>query len=1114
MSHIFNKTSNPWAGLAPYEEPSNLNPLLFCGRDVESFDLFKLVNDNFFVTIYGKSGIGKTSLLKAGVFPRLRKELYTPIYIRLGTIEDNVCFQDVIIKQIENAIGIDNIEFIDIVPNIIDKNNLKYLWTYFAQHKFKLPNGDITFPVIVFDQFEELLLKQNAKEKVNTLLKQINFLIDESHALDDFEDYSYDFNFRFVVSIREDDLFRLEDTLDNNYLTEMKRCRYRLRSLSEQGANDVVLLPGANYFSPNDIDSIIPTIINIARNKKDGSINTNILSLVCNRIFVEFSHTNDQYIRPSLVDTFIKEDPFEKFYNEATQGFSNKEKAFIEDNFVDSSGRRNSVSENDFLKHVKNGTLLLEGNRKILQRISTSSDGSTYRIELIHDSFCSPLEKCRTNRKQKQKRKRLYIIGSIITLIAFVSFSIIAIIGSLNHNLLKTTKQIQYLRSHSIAINASYLVDNNDSYLAQLITLYTLEQDSSSNNTHIEAEIALRRANISQSAILKGHSSPVHFATPDSSDSIIASASYDNTIRIWDYKSGQCIDTLIGHSNNVMCLSISPDQRSLISGDYNGVIKIWDIEKRSEIKTINNHTSFISHIEYSPDGNLFISSGCDKVIRIWDTESNKCIKELKGHKNAINSAKFSMNCTQIVSASADNTIKIWDIKSGQCLKTLTGHNGYVNFASFSPDGKYIISASDDKTIKIWDSQTGKCINTLTDHTAATKFVSFSSNGKYFVSTSLDRSIRVWNINDMNNIKCIHQLWGHTSHIYSAIFNSTNSQIISASGDCSIRIWDISTDKSVKSITRHKGAVTSLSYNPNGNTLVSSSTDDHIRIWDQNYNEIFAKKFPTNVRCSKYSRNGECIICALDNGNIELLDLKNYKTKCLKGHSDQVNHLDISSDNSKIASASKDGTVRIWELKSGKCIYTLPKFSNMINSVAFSHNNKWIATGGKNKKIDIWEVETGKRIKTFDSNVVTALSFSLDDKSIIIAEGIGILYMYDIESEIKKTFEGNLSFEGHLNYISSISLSPNGKYLASASWDRTIRVWDLETNRCVNTFSGHITDINSVVFSSDGKFIISSSNCGTIKFWDFPPLQELIDKTRERFKNRSLTLEEKKKYYLE
>ena len=411
---------NPWAGLASYQDPETSElKLKFCGRDDDSYDVAKLIMGNVFVTLYGKSGIGKTSLLNAGVFPELREESFTPLSLRLG-MRDEVhpqSYQTMITEAIEHLVK--RMETFDVVTEQTDQKSIDYLWNFFARHRFYDNNDYQTAPVIVFDQFEEVF-RSNRKE-AETLLRQIDYINDKDHSLYkcevDGRPYRYEQNFRFVVSIREDDLYRLEDSIDNCYLPALKRCRYRLRSLSEEGARDAIIIPGEGLFRTEEQEGIVNTIIQIARNKDDQSISTNLLSLVCSRIFVDFQKSDAEHISPAIVETFIKGNPFERFYNEATRGFSNREKSYIEDHLVDSSGRRNSIPESDFLLHVKNGANLLEGNSRILQRINTSSDAGNSRIELIHDSFCEPLALLQEKRRKQRLRKRLLLLLSVLCVI-------------------------------------------------------------------------------------------------------------------------------------------------------------------------------------------------------------------------------------------------------------------------------------------------------------------------------------------------------------------------------------------------------------------------------------------------------------------------------------------------------------------------------------------------------------------------------------------------------------------------------------------------------------------------------------------------------------------------
>lgn len=417
--------NNPWAGLASYEDPATAKrKLKFCGRDDESYDVTKLIMGNIFVTLYGKSGIGKTSLLNAGVFPELREKeekQFHPICLRLGMREENGTknYQAIIIDAIERCVQ--KVDTISVIKEQINPEAVDYLWNYFARHRFYDTNGIPTTPVIVFDQFEEVFRKHSDRIDAETLLRQLDYINDKDHTLDITEvdgiPYCYEQNFRFVVSIREDDLYRLEDSIDNCYLPALKRCRYRLRSLSEEGAKDVILIPGKGIFNPDEQKSIVQKIIGKSRNSNDQSINTNMLSLLCSRIFAENQHaTPNSPISLSLVETFMNGNPIEQFYNEAISILPKKTRERLEMGLVTEDGRRKYMDERNYEHYVKNPLVrkhFLEGNYKIFQHTSISSDHSITGIELIHDSFCEAILSLR----QKRHRRRFHFFAILFTLL-------------------------------------------------------------------------------------------------------------------------------------------------------------------------------------------------------------------------------------------------------------------------------------------------------------------------------------------------------------------------------------------------------------------------------------------------------------------------------------------------------------------------------------------------------------------------------------------------------------------------------------------------------------------------------------------------------------------------
>ena len=401
---VIDDRNNPWAGLASYEDPETTKrKLLFCGRDDECYDVVKLIENNLFITLYGKSGIGKTSLLNAGVFPELRKSLFFPIRLRLGirSKENPNSFQTIITEAIEGTVC--KVETINVVDEQLNEQAVDYIWNYFARHRFYNKTEEILTPVIVFDQFEELFRAN--REKTEVLLRQLDYINDKDHILENCtingRPYHYFYNYRFVISIREDNLYDLEDSIDNCYLPALKRCRYRLRSLSAQGAKDVILKPGKGLFDVKEQDEIVSIIVNYACNEDKLHIDTNILSIICHRLYIEHLKSSEKCIKKSSVIRFISGNPFEKLFQEATRSLSKKEKRYIVEHFIDSFGNRNSLSEQELSLNVKNYSSLIEGANRILQRIPLSSDNKNLRVELLHDSFCEPIRRIRDSYDRK-----------------------------------------------------------------------------------------------------------------------------------------------------------------------------------------------------------------------------------------------------------------------------------------------------------------------------------------------------------------------------------------------------------------------------------------------------------------------------------------------------------------------------------------------------------------------------------------------------------------------------------------------------------------------------------------------------------------------------------------
>lgn len=414
--------TNPWVGIASYQEPTASNPTqyLFCGRDEASRDILTIIDNNLFSIIYGATGIGKTSILQAGVYPRLRKLNYIPISIRLGRADTNIKLADALIEAIKLEIEKQNcsIKQPDGLPEPKEEDRI---WAFFKSSTFFNDREEPIYPVIVLDQLEEIFIHRN--QDAAQLMQQIYMLIDDTRIIDNGSGYHDETNFRFVVSIREDYLYALEECIDTHYLTEMLYSRYRLGAMTDDEARSVILRPGEGLFARQHEEDIVSHIIALAKNKQTKLINTLLLSLICARLYDIMSETGGSHISPLHLKN-IGENPLQFFYQEASHKLSGKQRKFIEQSLVDREGHRTTISKDLFTQKAGWSETLVEGPHRLLNIIPAASHADhSPRVELMHDMLASAIH-------TKRQKKRTQILDMFV-LFPIYSGSMMLLLGSL-----------------------------------------------------------------------------------------------------------------------------------------------------------------------------------------------------------------------------------------------------------------------------------------------------------------------------------------------------------------------------------------------------------------------------------------------------------------------------------------------------------------------------------------------------------------------------------------------------------------------------------------------------------------------------------------------------------
>ena len=541
------------------------------------------------------------------------------------------------------------------------------------------------------------------------------------------------------------------------------------------------------------------------------------------------------------------------------------------------------------------------------------------------------------------------------------------------------------------------------------------------------------------------------------------------------------------HDDPVWSVSFSPDGKTLASGSIDKTIKLWDVETGKQITTLLGHDDFVLSVSFSPDGKTLTSGSVDKTIKLWDVETQKQITTLSKHDDSVLSVSFSADGKTLASGSTDKTIKLWDVETQQEITTLPGHNHSVISVSFSADGKTLASGSIDKTIKLWDVETQQEITTLPEHDDEVFSISFSPNGKTLASSSRDGTIKLW---DVETGAEITTLPGQDDHILSVSFGPDGKTLASGSTDKTIKLWDLETGEEITTLPGHDDFVHTVSFSPDGKTLASGSWDKTIKLWNvETQQEITTlsihETFFTSV---SFSPDGKILASGISDNTIKLWNMETQQEiTTLPGHDDGVISISFSTNGKTLASSSWDKTIKLWDVTTQQEITTLRGHDDYVKSVSFSPDGKILASGSWDKTIKLWDVTTQQEITTLPEHddFVLSVSFSPDGKTLASGCRDKTIKLWDVTTQQEIT-----TLSGHDDSLLSVSFSPDGKTLASGSTDKTIKLWDLETQQEITTLLGHDGEVSSVSFSPDGKILASGSYDKTIKLWDLETQQEI------------------------
>ncbi|MDH2424959.1 helix-turn-helix domain-containing protein [Sphaerisporangium sp. TRM90804] len=604
---------------------------------------------------------------------------------------------------------------------------------------------------------------------------------------------------------------------------------------------------------------------------------------------------------------------------------------------------------------------------------------------------------------------------------------------------------------------------------------------------------------------LTGHSNAVYATAYRPDGRLLATASLDQTVRLWDvadpHRPG-VLATVRGHTAGVLAVAFSPDGRTLATAGDDRTARLWDVSdprRPRPVATLGGHAAAVRQVAFAPDGRALATAGYDGTARLWDVAgpgSPRTIATLSDGDDLVTSVAFGPDGRTVATVGNGATARLWDVadpRRPRRLAALTGHTAGLLSAAFSPDGRVAATGGFDNTVRLWDvrdPRRPRLLTTLAGHGGGVAAVAFSRDGRAVATGGYDMSVRLWDLTDPRSPGTPVKLAGHGDTVLSLAFGPGGDTLASASRDGTARLWDLR----VPVLGGHGGTVFAVAFSPDGRTL---ATADHttVRLWSMDPTptppggpraqtaapgDARARATPTvgpgtrtaapgdvralatspvgpgaqstapgDVRARATPPGGPRPLAAPPGAppGVATLPGRPGALGTLAGHADGVMRAVFRPDGRVLATASLDFTVRLWDVADPghpEPLASIDAHTDNAYAAAFSPDGRVLATVGADRALRLWDAADPRRPRRLAS---------ADD---------------------------------HAETVLSVAFAPGGRVLATGSADRAVRLWDVSDPRRpapLATLTGHTNAVNDVVFSPDGRSLASGAADGTVRLWD-------------------------------
>jgi WD40 repeat protein len=487
----------------------------------------------------------------------------------------------------------------------------------------------------------------------------------------------------------------------------------------------------------------------------------------------------------------------------------------------------------------------------------------------------------------------------------------------------------------------------------------------------------------------------------------------------------------------------------------------------------------------------YVVGPAEAVLRRAIKESPVLYMALYEHTAAVNSAAWSPDSRFFVTASDDHTAKVWDAETGEILHNLSGHTSEVNATSWSSDGSKIATASADSSVRIWDSTTGTQIGQLDGHRRPVNSVMWSPDGNRIATASDDGYVLIWDVNSgdqLIQLQLYSYDWGLAPGIIKyATFSPDGNQIMTATDDPMVRIWNSHTGEEMGSLEARAGRVYSANWSHAGSRLVTTHDRNGAYIWNSDSGEVIHElKHSIPVLFADWNPDDTEVVTVSIDGVVHIWDsLTGTERRKFQATDDILWSVAWSPDGEKILTAGDDGVVWIWEAGDPSQYRTLEHAASVLSARWSPYGADILTAAGFFAYT--WDVVNLAELQHFPQySMVSSADWHPDGGVILTTDFNGVIKLWDAESG------GALDeFSGHTGWVNDSSWNHTGNLLVSAGQDRTARIWDKNSGEVIHILRGHIGEVMSATWDPQDERVITTSKDQTARIWDVETGEELI-----------------------